>query len=46
MDWEFGANLPNYVKAAANTRIIGKQLALLLRGIALIKLLFFIFLFH
>lgn len=33
VDWEAGASLPNYVRAAANTRLIGKQLALLLRGL-------------
>lgn len=32
VDWENGANLPNYVRAAANTRLIGKQLAIFLRG--------------
>ena len=32
VDWELGANLPNYVRAAANTRLIGKQLALFLKG--------------
>ncbi|XP_065350620.1 uncharacterized protein LOC135946339 [Cloeon dipterum] len=31
VDWEPGASLPNYVKAAANTRLVGKQVALLLR---------------
>lgn len=30
VDWEKGAELPNYVKAAANTRLVGKQLAQLL----------------
>lgn len=33
VDWEIGASLPNYVRAAANTRLIGKQLAMLLRGL-------------
>lgn len=33
VDWENGATLPNYVKAAANTRLVGKQLAMLLRGL-------------
>lgn len=33
MDWETGATLPNYVRAAANTRLVGKQLALLLTGL-------------
>ncbi|XP_059476680.1 uncharacterized protein LOC132197406 isoform X2 [Neocloeon triangulifer] len=31
VDWEPGASLPNYVRAAANTRLVGKQVALLLR---------------
>lgn len=33
VDWSKGAELPNYVKAASNTRLIGKQLALLLKGL-------------
>lgn len=33
VDWEAGALLPNYVRAAANTRLVGKQLALLLKGL-------------
>lgn len=33
MDWENGANLPNYVRAAANTRLIGKQLSMLIKGL-------------
>lgn len=33
MDWEAGATLPNYVRAAANTRLIGKQLAFLLKNL-------------
>lgn len=33
VDWEKGAILPNYVKAAANTRLVGKQLAVLLKGL-------------
>lgn len=33
IDWENGAILPNYVKAAANTRLVGKQLAILLKGL-------------
>lgn len=33
VDWEKGALLPNYVKAAANTRLVGKQLALLIKGL-------------
>lgn len=31
VDWEAGASLPNYVRASANTRLIGKQLALLMK---------------
>ena len=27
MDWEAGAALPNYVQAAANTQLVGKQIA-------------------
>ncbi|KAJ8960020.1 hypothetical protein NQ318_009456 [Aromia moschata] len=33
VDWSNGASLPNYVKASANTRLVGKQLSLLLRGL-------------
>ena len=33
VDWERGATLPNYVKAAANTRLVGKQLAQLLMAL-------------
>ncbi|KAJ6636989.1 Inactive pancreatic lipase-related protein 1 [Pseudolycoriella hygida] len=33
VDWENGANLPNYVRAAANTRLIGKQLAILIQNL-------------
>ena len=33
MDWENGATLPNYVRAATNTRLVGKQLAMLLKGL-------------
>lgn len=33
VDWENGANFPNYVRAAANTRLVGKQLAMFLRGL-------------
>ncbi|XP_065076755.1 uncharacterized protein LOC135700239 [Ochlerotatus camptorhynchus] len=33
MDWENGATLPNYVRAAANTRLVGRQLAYLLKGL-------------
>ncbi|XP_002057006.3 uncharacterized protein [Drosophila virilis] len=31
VDWENGATFPNYVRAAANTRLVGKQLAMLLQ---------------
>ncbi|KAK7869887.1 hypothetical protein R5R35_006689 [Gryllus longicercus] len=34
VDWEGGAAVPNYVRAAANTRLVGKQLALLLQALA------------
>ncbi|RWS05831.1 Pancreatic lipase-related protein 1-like protein, partial [Leptotrombidium deliense] len=33
VDWEKGAALPNYVQAAANTRLVGKQIALLIQTI-------------
>ncbi|XP_055614938.1 uncharacterized protein LOC129761246 [Toxorhynchites rutilus septentrionalis] len=33
MDWENGATLPNYVRAAANTRLVGRQLAYLFKGL-------------
>lgn len=33
MDWEAGATLPNYVRAAANARLVGKQLAMLIQGL-------------
>lgn len=33
VDWENGATLPNYVKASANARLVGKQLAMLLKGL-------------
>lgn len=33
VDWQNGATSPNYVKATANTRLVGKQLAILLRGL-------------
>lgn len=33
VDWETGALLPNYVRAAANTRLVGKQLALFVKGL-------------
>jgi hypothetical protein len=31
VDWENGASLPNYVQAAANTQLVGKQLARLVQ---------------
>ncbi|XP_059048255.1 uncharacterized protein LOC131843600 [Achroia grisella] len=34
VDWEGGASMPNYLRAAANTRLVGKQLAMLLQGLA------------
>ncbi|XP_061710570.1 uncharacterized protein LOC133520214 [Cydia pomonella] len=34
VDWEGGATMPNYLRAAANTRLVGKQLAMLLQGFA------------
>ncbi|XP_023951766.1 uncharacterized protein LOC112055790 [Bicyclus anynana] len=33
VDWEGGASMPNYLRAAANTRLVGKQLAMLLEGL-------------
>ncbi|XP_067640448.1 uncharacterized protein [Eurosta solidaginis] len=33
VDWENGATFPNYVRAAANTRVVGKQLAMLLQNL-------------
>lgn len=33
VDWANGAILPNYVKASANTRLVGKQLAIFLKGL-------------
>ncbi|XP_065212134.1 uncharacterized protein LOC135839840 isoform X2 [Planococcus citri] len=33
VDWEAGATIPNYVRAAANTRLVGKQVAILLSGL-------------
>ncbi|RZF32036.1 hypothetical protein LSTR_LSTR007114 [Laodelphax striatellus] len=33
VDWENGATFPNYVRAAANTRLVGKQLAMLIAGL-------------
>lgn len=33
VDWEAGATLPNYVRAAANTRLIGKQLGFLMKNL-------------
>lgn len=37
VDWEAGATLPNYVRAAANTRLIGKQLAFLMKNLQVHK---------
>lgn len=34
VDWEAGAIIPNYVRAAANTRLVGKQVAMLISGLA------------
>ena len=33
VDWSPGSALPNYVKAAANTRLVGRQLAKLVRSL-------------
>lgn len=33
VDWEAGATFPNYVRAAANTRLVGRQLSLLLASL-------------
>lgn len=33
VDWEAGAALPNYVQAAANTQLVGKQIANLIKVI-------------
>ncbi|KAI4462145.1 lipase [Holotrichia oblita] len=33
VDWANGAILPNYVKASANTRLVGKQLSIFLKGL-------------
>nr|XP_018906706.1 PREDICTED: uncharacterized protein LOC109036788 [Bemisia tabaci]XP_018906707.1 PREDICTED: uncharacterized protein LOC109036788 [Bemisia tabaci] len=33
VDWENGATIPNYVRAAANTRLVGKQVAMLVEGL-------------
>ncbi|XP_049846393.1 uncharacterized protein LOC126298898 [Schistocerca gregaria] len=33
VDWENGAAVPNYVRAAANARLVGRQLAQLLRSL-------------
>ena len=33
VDWENGANLPNYVRAAVNTRLVGRQVALLINSL-------------
>ncbi|KAK5644781.1 hypothetical protein RI129_006081 [Pyrocoelia pectoralis] len=33
VDWSKGAELPNYVKAVVNTRLVGKQVSNLLKGL-------------
>lgn len=33
MDWGPGSAVPNYVRAAANTRLVGRQLAKLIRNL-------------
>ncbi|XP_065364888.1 uncharacterized protein LOC135957967 [Calliphora vicina] len=33
VDWENGATFPNYVRAATNTRLVGKQLAMLIKNL-------------
>lgn len=33
VDWEGGATFPNYVRAAANARLVGKQVAMLISGL-------------
>ncbi|XP_015116296.1 uncharacterized protein LOC107040644 [Diachasma alloeum] len=33
VDWSPGSVLPNYVRAAANTRLVGRQLAKLIKGL-------------
>lgn len=33
VDWASGSTFPNYVKAAANTRLVGKQVAMLLNNL-------------
>ena len=33
VDWSAGAADPNYVRAAVNTRLVGKQLAILIEAI-------------
>lgn len=33
VDWENGASLPNYVRASANSRLVGKQLSFLLKAL-------------
>ncbi|XP_044017646.1 uncharacterized protein LOC122858662 isoform X1 [Aphidius gifuensis] len=33
VDWSLGSAIPNYVRAAANTRLVGRQLAKLIRGL-------------
>lgn len=34
VDWSRGAVLPNYVQAAANTQLVGKQLALMMHSMS------------
>lgn len=33
VDWSLGSAIPNYVRAAANTRLVGRQLAKLVRSL-------------
>lgn len=33
VDWSPGSAIPNYVRAAANTRLVGRQLAKLVRNL-------------
>lgn len=33
VDWSPGSTIPNYVRAAANTRLVGRQLAKLVRSL-------------
>lgn len=34
VDWENGATLPNYVRAATNTQLVGRQIAIVLKDLA------------